>query len=137
MNEYLTITLTGRPPVRIKTSEWTSVAEAREKMFQGQYEHDAGRIANWKLIVLRKVHATEDKVIVYGVYTYSTRWQGERDFEVRGGELMQTAETAGIVQAIQRVGRDLEERVGERAYAPDIFLRLVHECIADLPAEEV
>lgn len=141
-NPYLTVTLTGRPPVKIKKDDWPVVAGASDKDFDNQYEFQANRKADWKLTV--RQHA-DGRTLVYGVWTYDTHFQNESGGNVRGGELITVtgadAESVGdtepIVAAIQRVGAELEERLPEGKYGRGVFPRLVHECIADLPAVEL
>lgn len=141
-NTQLTITLTGRPPVKITKDEWTVIASAQEKEYDNQYEFQANRTANWKLIV--RQHIGDGRTIVYGIYTYSSQCQGENDADIRGGELISVegatpdsvGDSAVIIAAIQRVGSDLEERVLDSgSWSKGYFPRLVHKCIADLPAE--
>lgn len=71
MSNYLTITLTGRPPVRIDKDVWK--VEACSTRHDGRLTpSDANR--RWEAWV--RVHP-DGRRIVYG--TYWTRWEGERE----------------------------------------------------------
>ena len=113
MNEHLTITLTGRAPVRIRKADWPIVAKAAH--WDGEIEAQANRHA--QLIV--RQHA-DGRAVVYGIYT--TLWQGERDR--RGGQLLQAG--ADLVSAIYAVAQAME-------FDEDLAQRT----IADLPAVEI
>lgn len=109
-----TITLSGRPPVRITEADWPVIARASE--------HDGGTVESqanrtWDLRV--RQHA-DGRAIVYGVHW--TCWQGESGS--RGGEMLAAGDD--IAAAILRVAETI-----------DSDARLAQECIADLPAEEV
>jgi hypothetical protein len=143
-NPKLTITLTGRPPVKITKDEWPVIASAEDKEYDNQYEFRANRRASWKLIVRQH---NDGRTIVYGIYSYSSQYQGEGGSDIRGGELITVldadAESVGdaepIIAAIKRVGEDMEGRVPEDggSWSKGYFPRLIHECIADLPAVEL
>jgi len=111
--EQLTITLTGRRPVRIDKGDWPVIASVT--WYDGEVPSEAFR--HWRLTV--RQHA-DGRSIVYGVY--STAFRGERDR--RGGELLPPG--ADIPAAVHRVAEHL-------GFDP----RLAEEVIADLPAEEV
>jgi len=139
-NPYLTITLTGAQPVKIKKDDWPVIASAEDKNFDNQYEFQANRKATWKLTV--RQHA-DGRTIVYATYIY---FGGANASDIRGGKLIQVpnadADSIGdaepIIAAIQDVGREIEERMpDDDGYGPSVFPRLVHECIADLPAVEL
>lgn len=110
--DTLTITLTGRAPVRIRRADWPVIASAA--YHDGADDSEANR--RWRLTV--RQHA-DGRVVVYGVYASS--WQGERD--CRGGELVAPGED--IAEAIYRVADHLG------------FRWLADDAIADLPAEEI
>jgi hypothetical protein len=142
-NPKLTITLTGRAPVKITKDEWPIVAQASDKEHDNQYEIQANRQASWKLIVRQH---NDGRTIVYGIYDYDTQYRGESGANVRGGELLTVeganaecvGDTEPIIAAIQRVGAELEDRIPDGpTWGQGYFLRLVHECIADLPAVEL
>ena len=141
-NPYLTITLTGKPPVKITKDDWPVVASAQDKEWDNRYEFQANRTATWKLTV--RQHA-DGRTIVYGVYSYSSQYQGESCRDLRGGEMLTVADatadcvgdTAPIIAAIFRVAAELEARMPEGQWTTGIFPRLAHECTADLPAVEI
>jgi|SRR5216684_86479 len=136
-NEKLTITLTGRAPVKITKDEWPVVASADDSWHDGEVECQANRTKSWKLIV--RQHA-DGRTLVYGIYASMSHWQGESSENVRGGEMFtvegatadEVGDTAPIIAAIFRVAEDLSTRSGQEE-----FHRLSHECVADLPAVEV
>jgi hypothetical protein len=142
-NPKLTITLTGRPPVKITKDEWPIVAQASDTEHDNQHEFQANRKASWKLIVRQH---SDGRTIVYGIYDYDTHFQNESGANIRGGEMLTVEGASGdcvgdaepIIAAIQRVGSGLEDRMpdGPR-WSKGYFPRLVHECIADLPAVEL
>lgn len=141
-NPYLTITLTGRPPVKVKKDDWPIIASAKSKDYDNQYEFQANRKAEWKLTVRQH---PDGRTIVYGVWSYDTNWSGEDCGDIRGGELVTVSgadtesvgETEPIVAAIQRVGAELEGRLPEGRYGQGVFPQLIHACIADLPVVEL
>ena len=113
-NEKLTITLTGRPPVKIAKDEWPIVASG-DSWSGGGCEAQANRTYKIKV----RQHA-DGRAIVYGVF--NSQWQNEDDR--RGGELLAAGED--IAAAIERVGDDC-----------GITESAIRACIADLPAEEI
>ena len=142
-NPKLTITLTGRAPVTITKEDWPIVAQASDKEYDNQYEFQANRKAYWKLIVRQH---NDGRTIVYGIYDYDTHFPNESDANIRGGELITAngasadsiGDTEPIITAIQRVGAELEDRIPNGpSWGKGYFPRLVHECIADLPAVEL
>lgn len=138
--ETLTITLTGRRPVTIKRADWPFIAEAEHKEWNGQYEFQANR--KWTYRLKARQHA-DGRTIVYAVYDYDTHWEGEQDQQIRRGELFtvegatadEVGNTTPIIAAIQRVGHDMAEAGCEDG--AEVWERLVHECIASLPAEVI
>jgi hypothetical protein len=141
-NPKLTITLTGKPPVKITKDEWPVIASADEKEFDNQYEFQANRTATWKLIVRQH---DDGRTIVYAIHSYSTQFQGESGRDLRGGELLTVkdamaecvGDAAPIIDAIFRVAAEIESRMPEGQWSTRIFPRLAHECTADLPAVEI
>ncbi len=141
-NPKLTITLTGRPPVKITKEEWPVIASADEKEYDNQYEFQANRTATWKLIVRQH---NDGRTIVYAIHSYSSQFQGESGRDLRGGEMITVADvtpecvgdTAPVVEAIQRVAEEIEARMPEGQWSTGVFPRLAHECTADLPAVEI
>lgn len=130
-NPYLTITLTDRPPVKIKKDEWPIIAESSDKDFDNEYEFQANRTSKWTL----KVRQHEDgRALVYGIYSYDTNWQNERNYNVRGGELL--AKSGDLAVAIRRVGEWMAQQEQSEGDASR-WESLINECIADLPAQEI
>jgi hypothetical protein len=112
--KHRTVTLTGRPPVRIREDQWPVIAA--DRWWNGEIECQANR-SGWL-----KVRRHEDgRTIVYGGYV--TRWQGESDR--RGGELLAAATGQEIADAIHRVASDLNAE------------SIAESTIAELPAEEI
>ncbi len=139
-NPYLTITLTGRPPVKIKKEDWPLIASADKDWHDGQIEAQANTRQSWAL----RVRLSKNRAIVYGVYSYNTQWQGDSSLrDVRGGEFIEEGDaTVGMIPAaIARVGAALAARLDEpshgRCDTRSVFAQLVHQCTADLPAEEI
>ena len=115
----ITVTLTGRPPVRIDPQEWGTIASActHDGAIEVQANHE------W---LLRVRQHDDGRTLVYG-------WERAGNGGVRAGyqpayagELLEATPTgAEIAAAIARVAGDCrcEELVGE--------------CVADLPAEDL
>lgn len=123
-----TITLTNRPPVRIREDEWPVIASADTEWYGGDYKHQANRTTDVTLRVRR--HA-DGRALVYGTYEYATIWQGERNRSYRAGVLLDPG--ADLADAIRIVGNTLESLADSDRLIADA----VRECIADLPAEEL
>ena len=116
-----TITLTDRPPVKIKEDDWPIIAVGSERpgsFVNGtpvpDYETD-----HYQLRVRRH---EDGRAIVYGVIDAATAWTGTEDW--RGGELL--AAGADIAASIRRVGE-----------SGAIIDSVIRECIGNLPAEEL
>jgi len=125
-----TITLTNRPPVKIRPEEWTGIAHGWDVVdSQGGTPLPSYEQARWDL----RVRKHEDgRAIVYGVASApAPGWDSHGASDWRGGELLDAGNsTQALVGAIQRVGAALVEDGG----APK---SIVAECIASLPAEEI
>lgn len=133
------ITLTDRPPVRIREDEWPEIASATGDSWDGPFDparHNQalmrGELDRYSLRV--RQHNDGRRMLVYGVVTpgIAPRGQGH---DRRGGRLLKRhdvrppyteAGAAALVQAIRRVGAELE--------IPD---RIIRGCIADMPPEEL
>ena len=132
-NPYLTITLTGKAPVKIKKDDWPVLASANEKEYDNQYEFQANRTANFKLTVRQH---EDGRCIVYGVHSYDSHYEGEHGRDVRGGELLD--KESDIPGAIAKVAAELESLMPDGAqWSTGYWPRLAHECTADLPAVEL
>jgi len=135
-----TITLTGRQPVRIYDDEWAIIAEGQHKDWDNQYEFQANRKWNgW--IKVRQHH--DGRTIVYGCDTYVTHFQGENGYRYCGGVVLAPPGGAIIKDdewyiwpEIPVAIIDLAEDLIARG-AGEYMRQVAHECIADLPAEEL
>lgn len=108
------ITLTARPPVKIKESEWPVIASS-DWCDNPQIPSQANRKA-WL-----KVRRHDDgRTLVYG--GAESAWQGERN--ARGGLLLD--KDADVAGAIYQVATDL-------GYVE----QLAAHAVGDLPAEEI
>lgn len=123
-----TITLTGRPPVKIREDQWPIIACGSYEYYDNQHRFQANRTTDLDIRV--RQHA-DGRAIVYGVYQYDTVFQHERNVVHRVGYVLEPGED--IIEAIQRVGRDLIDRDVDAAIVRDV----IDECIADLPAVEL
>lgn len=136
-----TITLTDRAPVKIREEEWPVIAT-------GSADDDdamqVGNAPNREWTRTMRVRRHEDgRVIVYGVYEYDTAFQGAAGAAAKRGELLaEKATPAQIIAAIRRVATALAEAESEAAIEDNQrdaarWRAVAHECIADLPAEEL
>jgi len=125
MSKQRTITLTGRPPVKINEDAWPVIASAKDDSFSGndygrhQQASAQGELDDYSIRVRQH---DDGRAIVYAVFDAATAWTGNSSRS--GGELLDKG--ADIAAAIARVGED----VG----IPD---KVIRECVADLPAEEL
>lgn len=132
-NPKLTVTLTGRRPVTITKADWPIMAQAEESIHDGQVECQANVRTKWALRV--RAHA-DGRAIVYGTYRYTTQWQGARDYDIRGGEIGAAGEPLPAI--IRRVGEWMQRNLPtDHQEDGEEFGRLINECIADLPAENI
>lgn len=129
-----TITLTGRPPVKIEEDNWPVMASASDEEHDGQVKCQANRISNW--MVKARLH-DDGRAIVYATYSYSSNWQDARCYSAKRGVLLPAECTEqDICDAIRDVCRD----IATAEHADDDAQRwptLADECIADMPAEEL
>ena len=123
-----TITLTDRPPVRIREEQWPVIAHGLHRAHDGQVECQANR--TWKTDIRVRQHE-DGRSIVYGTYDYDSAWQGERGVDARDGVLLDAGED--LVAAIRSVGASMAEAGGD----DHRIAEAVRQCIADLPAEEL
>lgn len=127
MNEQKTrtITLTGRPPVKIKENEWPVIATVSDDSYGSvdlQRHQQAVLQGEVDKYLLRVRQHADGRTIVYGVLDAATSWTHTEDW--RGGELL--IANSDIAAAIERIGQD--------GGIPDEVIR---NCVADLPAEEI
>lgn len=133
-----TITLTDRRPVKIQDSEWPLIASASDKDYDNQYEFQANRISNWFVGVRQH---EDGRAIVYATYSYSSNYQGARNYTAKRGVLLgrwrpTSDDPNGVADAI----RDVCEDIANAEHKDDDASRwptLAAECIADLPAETI
>lgn len=131
MSETRTITLTGRPPVRINEGDWPMIASACDDEHDGEVECQANCRSRWAVRVRQH---QDGRAIVYATYSYSTNWAHSRDFAAKRGVLLGPDDSPS--QAIQEVCDDIagaECDAGDEAR----WATLAAECVADLPAEEL
>jgi hypothetical protein len=131
MSTQRTITLTGRPPVRIVTARWPIIAHADDLEHDGAVESQAFRTSRWSIRV--RQHA-DGRAIVYAVYTYHTRWEHERCHTARHGVLMADATPDMICRAVRDVCADMASADCDGDDAAR-WPALAAECIGSLPAE--
>ena len=124
-----TITLTDRPPVRVREDLWPVIASAR----RGDGAVECQDNHRWHLTVRRHATATtgdeytpheDGRMIVYGSNTAGPGGVHQGWEEARAGEMVEPGED---VAAVVR-------RVGERARCSEA---MIDECIADLPAVDL
>lgn len=136
-----TITLTGRPPVTIREAEWPVIAHG---CADDDDRNNPGNPPNreWERTIRVRQHA-DGRVLVYGIYSYSTCFQGESDAGARAGVLLSAPVTpAQIIDAIETVGDELAAAEDDAAIHDSQrdsrqWRNAVRETIADLPAEEL
>ena len=127
-----TITLTGRPPVRITEDDWPVIASSSWEDCDSEYEFRANRRADAQVKV--RQHA-DGRTIVYGTYRYRTNFQGEQDVYAAGGNLI--GSTDDIPEDIRATVEYLSGYDSlPDGWQPD-WRMLADDCIADLPAEEL
>lgn len=122
-----TITLTDRAPVKVYEDEWPVLANASYEDYDNKYRFQANRTTD---ISIRVRQHADGRAIVYAVYNYSTKFQNERDRDLKFGELLEPG--ADLAASIRNVGRQLADRLDDDA--PHVW-DLINECIADLPAQ--
>jgi len=136
-----TITLTDRSPVKVKEDEWPIIAtgSADDDDSDGR-----GNRPNREWTRTIRVRQHEDgRAIVYGVYDYSTNFQGAHGAAARRGTLLAGPVTPDqIIAAIRVVGDDMAEAEADAAIEESRkdnrqWRVAVQACIADLPAVEL
>lgn len=126
-----TITLTGRPPVRIKEDEWPVIAAGSWSAHDGQIPQQADR--EWDITIRVRAHA-DGRAIVYGVYRYDTLWQSEHCETHRVGVLLDAG--ADVAAAIDDIADQLIERISDVDMHRHVR-EAADECIGDLPPQEI
>ena len=127
-----TITLTGRPPVKVKEDDWPFVASASYHEYDGQYDFQASTHSRGLLKV--REHA-DGRIIVYATASYDTAFQNESGWNRKAGELLPAdCDQPAMIAAIRRVHATM---MASMPSDTELYAPLVDECIADLPAEEI
>jgi hypothetical protein len=108
-----TVTLTGKPPVRVREDLWPVIASARRH--DGQVECQANHL--WHLTVRQH---EDGRTLVYGSETSGPGGAYRGYEEARAGELLDAG--ADVASAIIRVGTDAR-----------CSQAMQDECIGDLP----
>lgn len=109
----LTITLTGRPPVRIRSEAWPIIARASEGGPVAAQVRSL--VGSWRITVRQNVSGS---AIVSAVFLSALANERDR----RGGQLVPP-------------GGDIAKAILETAAAMNFPRELAERCIADLPAE--
>ena len=129
-----TITLTGKPPVRLEDDNWPLLASASDKAFEGEYEFQSFRKANWFVGVRQH---DDGRTIVYAIYNYETAYCGERNYSAKRGVLIaEKPDDDEICVTIANICEDIatcEHRDGDESR----WDTLRDECIANLPAVDL
>ena len=126
-----TITLTNQAPVKITDDHWPLIAGGSWKDWDNQYECQANR--TWKIDIHVRQHA-DGRAIVYGVYHYTTCFQGDSGESYRVGSLL--AAPADLLAGIHDTAHQMVDRVQDSTLHHHIRT-VADECIADLPAQEI
>ncbi|MGC2192703.1 MAG: hypothetical protein WA751_10255 [Candidatus Dormiibacterota bacterium] len=115
MGDTLTITLTGRPPVRITKADWPITASATGRI---EWHDDLTDPPDFWLYV--REHA-DGRTMVSGIVNYPTHSGWEQS---RGGQL---------------IGRDADLTAVITAVAEELAIpeSVAQKCLADLPAEVI
>lgn len=138
-SKKLTVTLSGRPPVRIAVDDWPIIAEATDRNWEGEFEFQSFRTSKASIRVRQH---SDGRAIIYGSYSFDTHFQDGKCIELRGGELLDcdaAADRLRVVRAIEDVAEQLAERLahaGGDRFGMDMT-ELGQQCVADLPAEDI
>lgn len=134
-----TITMTDRPPVTIREDEWPIYAtgDANDDDSDGR-GNDPNR--EWTRTIRVRRHA-DGRVIVYGIYSYDTAFQGAKSAAAKRGVLL-TGPTLDIIAAIRDVADSLataeaDADIDDARRDPAQWRQAAQCCIADLPAERL
>ena len=95
-----TITLTDRPPVRVKEDQWPLIAHGAYNEFQAN---------RTRKIDFRVRRHQDGRAIVYGVYDYDTRFQGEKCEAHKVGALL--APDDDLPTGIKEAAKQMIERI--------------------------
>lgn len=129
-----TITMTGKPPVRINEDNWPLIASFSDKEWDNQYECQANQISKWFVGVRQH---EDGRSIVYATYSFSTNWAGRRDYSAGRGVILDATSTdEDVCQAITEVCADIAECEHHGSDA-ERWNTLRDACITDMPAVEL
>jgi hypothetical protein len=134
MSDTRTITLTGRRPVKIEGSDWPLIASASDKEYDNEHEFQANQISKWFVGVRQH---DDCRAIVYASYSYTSNWANARGYAAKRGVLLPAGSSDDDINlAIREVCNDIAsaEHCGDDASRWD---GLMHECVADMPAESL
>jgi hypothetical protein len=121
------ITLSDRPPVRIRDDEWPVIGEAFADSYKGndyarhQQAAAQGELDTYTIKV--RQHA-DGRCLVYAVLKGATAWTGTKP--MKAGRLVAQAATQHLADIIREVGSEAD--------IPD---DVIQTCIGSLPAEEL
>lgn len=124
-----TITLTGRPPVRIVEADWPVIARASGDSYSGsdyaRHQQALAQVECDEYTLIVRQH-TDGRALVYGVLSAAIPAWGQPAHGEghRAGALLPPG--ADLASAVRNVGESCD--------LPDA---LIHACIADLPAEDL
>ena len=128
-----TITLTNRPPVRIREDQWPIIARGTYSWHDGQCEAQANTRRDCRIIVLEH---SEGRAIVYGYYDFDSCYPGA-SLMVRAGELLGSGED--VASAIRIVAATLVGAMTEAGHdevRPHVA-QAERACIAALPPQDL
>ena len=126
------ISLTGRPPVRIREDDWPIIAEGKWDRYDGKTYSQANR--TWSIGIRVRQNQHDGRAIVYGVYDYDSSFAGEPSELRRAGVLVEPG--GHIAIAIERVCQQLIDRISDR----EMFHHarcVADECTSKLPAQNL
>jgi hypothetical protein len=128
-----TITLTGRPPVRVSDDNWPVIAFGTSEYYNSEYREDATR--DYDAWISVRQH-DDGRAVVYGTFVFRTKYRNEDDVVINAGNTV--APGQNIAQAISRVGFDIRDRLRrENEDSLRVIREAVDECIADLPPDDL
>ncbi len=129
-----TITLTDAAPVRIRGDQWPEIAHGAYRWHDNKYEFQANRQIK---IDLRVRQHEDGRALVYGVYDYTTAFQGEAGVTSRAGRLIEAG--ADLAATINQVGETLADQVDDLGRGEDTpyIHAATREAIAELPAVDL
>jgi len=137
-----TITLTDRPPVRIREDNWPMVANGYSDHYAG-VEEQGEPLSVWQVWLTVRQHA-DGRMLCYGRATRDI--DGKPDYVVRAGELYETRHSDGDLAAAVAALRVLRAQLlsalptqdeTQSELLPKLLDRAQQEALASLPAEDI